>query len=698
MDLTPRLKRILIIMLEEEQVIAVKELAERIGVSKRTVQRELEYIGSSLKKYHVTFETKTGKGVWISGSEEDKKKLLDELKEGDGYDVSNREERRKRLILEILKDKGLKKLFYYASQFQVSEATISTDLEAVEGWLNEQKLTVTRKPGSGIAVNGTEKDYRRAIRTFIEENIDTKVLREVYEVQETPEELQALYKSGINQILKDDVLKRVVKCISAMENKRVMTLTENSYTGLVLHISIAISRILKNEIVEQQENWRENLAEDEDYWLAREIVERLEEEFEIEIPEMEIAYVCLHIKGAKHQSIEWNGQKTVEVERRELLELINNMINAYDRENAYALKQDNEFIQGLLAHLQPTFIRLVYDMKISNPVLDEIKKSYPDIFEQSKKAAAVLEQWIGKPVPEEEIGFLTIHFGAAQVRLEGQKENIRQVSVGIVCASGIGISRLMLSKLDKIFKERIHLEAYGKNDITPYIVSRTDFFVSSITLHLEEADILPVNPLLNEEDIGKIRQKIYHYERLPKKEEEETFFAVQLEQVNIMVMQIKTILRYVDVFKVSNDITFDELIAVIAEKMSPYGDRQVMIQEAIEERERLGSQIFAEFGFALLHTRTKGVTRPGFSVWLTKDLKAFDNPYFKGISVVLVMLLPIDDNIKVNSEILGYISSSLIEDYDFLTTITGGNKAEIQSALSNQLRRFFNQYLNNLQQ
>lgn len=698
MDLTPRLKRILIIMLEEEQVIAVKELAERIGVSKRTVQRELEYIGSSLKAYRVTFETKTGKGVWISGSEEDKKKLLAELKEGDGYDVSNREERRKRLILEILKDKGLKKLFYYASQFQVSEATISTDLEAVEGWLNEQKLTVTRKPGSGIAVNGTEKDYRRAIRTFIEENIDTKVLREVYEVQEAPEELQALYKSGINQILKDDILKRVVKCISEMENKRVMTLTENSYMGLVLHISIAISRILKNEIVEQQKNWRENLAEDEDYRLAKEIVGRLEEEFEIEIPEMEIAYVCLHIKGAKHQSIEWNGQKTVEVEKRELLELINKMINAYDRENAYAMKQDNEFIQGLLAHLQPTFIRLAYDMKISNPVLDEIKKSYPDIFEQSKKAAMVLEQWIGKPVPEEEIGFLTIHFGAAQVRLEGQKENIRQVSVGIVCASGIGISRLMLSKLDKIFKERIHLEAYGKNDITPYIVSKTDFFVSSIALHLEDADILSVNPLLNEEDISKIRQKIYHYERLPKKEEEETFFAVQLEQVNIMVMQIKTILRYVDVFKVSNDITFDELIAVIAEKMSPYGDRQVMIQEAIEERERLGSQIFAEFGFALLHTRTKGVTRPGFSVWLTKDKKAFDNPYFKGISVVLVMLLPIDDNIKVNSEILGYISSSLIEDYDFLTTITGGNKAEIQSALSNQLRRFFNQYLNNLQQ
>lgn len=214
----------------------------------------------------------------------------------------------------------------------------------------------------------------------------------------------------------------------------------------------------------------------------------------------------------------------------------------------------------------------------------------------------------------------------------------------------------------------------------------------------EEADILSVNPLLSEEDVDRIRQKIYYYERLPKKEEEETVFHVELEQVNLMVMQIKTILRYVEVYKVSNDISFEVLVEAIAEKMSPYSDRQVMIEEAIEEREKLGSQIFAEFGFALLHTRTKGVTRPGFSVWLTKDKKAFHDPYFKGINVVFVMLLPVDDNIKINSEILGFISSSLIEDYDFLMDMAEGEKGIVEQSLSKQLRKFFNQYLNKLQQ
>lgn len=697
MNLTPRMKRILIVMLQENRTLAVRELAEQVGVSKRTVQRELDGGKDCLKGYDLTFASKTGKGVWISGAEEEKKRLLSELTQEDTYDVSNREDRRRRLVLEILKDKGLKKLFYYASQFQVSEATISSDLEAVEGWLNTQHLSVIRKPGSGIEIQGSEEDYRRAIRTFIEENLDTRLLRESYDVSGTAVE-ESRYKSSFGQVLDDDVLKRVVRCISGMQNKRVLTLTESSYTGLVLHISIAISRILKDEIMEQAQPWQEQMKHDEDYALAEEIAAKLAEEFQVEIPAIETAYICLHIKGAKHQNIEWNGTKTVEMERKELLELINHMVNAYDEENAYALKQDNEFIQGLLAHLQPTFIRLVYDMKIANPVLEDIKKTYPDIYGKSRRAAAVLSEWIQKPVPEEEIGFLTIHFGAAQVRMEGKKESLRQVRVGIICASGIGISRLMLSKLDKVFKERIHMETYGKNDLTPYIISRTDFFVSSIPIQQESADILSVNPLLNQEDMENIRQKIYRYERMPAKEQEETVFAVELEQVNRMVMQIKTVLRYVQVCKVSNDITFEALVEAISEKMSPYSDRQIMIQEDIDAREKLGSQIFAEFGFALLHTRTKGVTRPGFSVWLTRDHKAFHDPYFKGISVVFVMLLPVDDNIKINSQILGYISSSLIEDYDFLLAMASGDEAETKESLSNQLRKFFNQYLNRLQQ
>lgn len=111
------------------------------------------------------------------------------------------------------------------------------------------------------------------------------------------------------------------------------------------------------------------------------------------------------------------------------------------------------------------------------------------------------------------------------------------------------------------------------------------------------------------------------------------------------------------------------------------------------KRERISSQIFAEFGFALLHTRTKGVVRPGFHVCMTRKLESFRDPYFKGIRVVFVMLVPVDGNLRINNEILGHISSTLIEDFHFLDVILKGEKEEIRDELSRCLKKYFNKYI-----
>lgn len=693
MDFTPRTKQILIIMLKEDHTMSVKSLAEKTEISKRTVQRELEYINSDLKPYGITLMSKTGVGIWLEGTPEDKQMLLAEITSGDTFDVSNKEERRKRLVLEILKDKGLKKLFYYSSKFKVSEATISADLESVEKWLNHYGLKVLRKPGSGISIEGSEESYRKAIRAFINENIDTSMLREAYENERTLEgNSEKLQQSSIGQILNEDILARVVNCIMGMNDARVMTLTENSYVGLVIHITIAVNRILKNETIQADAKWAERLEHDEEYLLAERIVEELEEEFEIEIPEIEVSYICLHIKGAKHETIQWNGEKTVEMENRELQKLVNAMIDAFDEKAAFMLKQDDEFIQGLLAHLQPTLIRIMYDMQIANPVLEEIKRDYSEVYEKCQRVSQVLKGWLGKEVPETETGFLAVHFGAAMVRLEGRKENIRRVNVGVVCSSGIGISRLMSSKLEKAFHDRVELTAYGKNDITPYIVGKTDFFVSSIALEQLDAPVIFVNPLLNEEDMEAVRRKVYEYERIPKKQEENVL-SIEMEEINILAARINAVIKYMEVLKVEENITFEGLLCAIGEHLSPYKDRGEMIQEDIRKRERIASQVFAEFGFALFHTRTKGVVRPSFTVCMTKNLEPFADPYFKGIPVVFVMLVPMDDAIKINSEILGYISTMLIENFDFMDTVLTGDQERIRAELSRELKKFFAKYI-----
>ncbi|MBO5485674.1 MAG: PRD domain-containing protein, partial [Eubacterium sp.] len=386
----------------------------------------------------------------------------------------------------------------------------------------------------------------------------------------------------------------------------------------------------------------------------------------------------------------------IDIENKEIKQLVNEMIDTFDADKAYLIKQDDEFIQGLLAHLQPTLIRLQYGMQIQNPVLEDIRSHYPEIYARCEKVAEVLQRYTGKRVPEEETGYLTVHFGAALVRLEERKEKIRKVSIGVVCSSGIGISRLMSSKLLKVFRDRVSVTAYGKNDITPFVASKVDFFVSSIPMEQMETPVLFVNPLLNAEDMQKIQQMVYKYERIPLKQKEEDVFSRQLEEINLVAAQIRTVIKYLDFFKVDNRITFEELLIAVGERMSPYSDRRDLIREDILRREQIATQVFAELGFALLHACTKGVVRPEFAVCMTRDLDAYRDPYFKGIKFVFIMLVPEDENLKVNRDIMGYISSMLIEDYEFLDIAARGNQEEIRSAVSRNLKKYFNKYLSEL--
>lgn len=688
------MKQILEVMLTSEDVISVKQLAEKVGVSKRTVQRELEYIGSSLKTYHISFESKTGVGVWLEGSAEDKASLLNEISSSEHYDVANRDERRKRLTLEILKEKGLKKLFVYSSKFKVSEATISADLEVVEKWLEKYGMKVVRKPGSGIYVDGTEKEYRRAIRAFIEENMDTKLMWEAYETPfEMTSSYEAIKKSGIGQMLEEDTMQRVVNCIVGLENPNILSLTESSYMGLVLHISIAINRILSDEMIESDAKWLKEFEEDEDYELAEDIVWALEEAFDIEIPEMEISYICLHIKGAKHEHIYWEGKKKVELDNKELKSLLNDMIYEFDPQKAYLLRRDEEFIQGILAHLQPTLIRLSYGLEIQNPILEGIQRDYSDVYKKCIRVAKVIEKWNGKSVPEAEIGFLTVHFGAALVRAEGKAEKLRPVHVAVVCSSGIGISRLMSSKLEKVFQERMIIKTFGKRDITPYEQQKFDFCITSIRLDSLEIPVIDVSPLLMDEDIDNIRKLVQKYERLPKKNHESTEFVDPMEEVQILATQINYILKNMQVHLVDKNIPFADLLEDIGEKLSPYEDQQRMIIDNLWDRERISTQVYAEFDFALLHTRTKGVHNPFFGIWMPSDLGSYKEKEFKNIKIAFVMLVPLDDNLKVNSEIMGHISGMLIEDPLFIDVVETGRTETIRNALSKQLKKFFAEYL-----
>jgi len=702
MLLTPRASQMIRILLEHEDGISDQDLAELLNLSKRTVQRELKDLELDLKAYHVTIARKYGSGIQLSGSLEDLEHLRAEVAERKQIDFTDKQERRKYLLFELLRDRDPHKLYYFSEMMGVSEATISHDLEKIEPWLAENHLTAVRKPGYGVVLNGREKDYREALQRFISDNVSEERLKSIaYEKNDAL--AQAIREStdvgNIYDLLNGDVIQRVAKILNEMDEPRLNQLADNAYIGLIVHISIAVQRILEGAVLKSDTPLIQLNDSSEDGMLAMRILRRLEQEFGIHIPEVERDYILLHIKGSKLRFSEDSElQEGYPASEEEILDLIDRMIDAFDPAEAYELKCDEPFIHGLLVHLQPTLVRLKNGMNICNPLLQEIKTEYPEIFEKCRKAAEVITEYTGVEVNEAEIGYLATHFGAARVHVSSRRTFTRKVMIGIVCASGFGVSRLMMTKLaNKLHSANVSLQAFSHGDMASEVVKNVDFFVTSIDLKNFGVDYIMVSPLITAKDLAQVECKVEEYAHVPR-QEINTNFVDQLNSMTVVSETIKGILRRYRLWQVSPDITFDQLLTSVSAHLASGPKAQEVLKADLQAREDIVTQIIPELRLILLHCRTDAVTEPCCCTVLPLAEGGFTDPGLKSVRTVLVLLMPkTSASNKLYADMLGRISAAVIDDAEFLDQLSVPDEETLRSKLSLILKSYFSEYIRTIE-
>ena len=694
MEFTPRIQQILRIMLNSRGPVNKQDIADDIGVSKRTVQREFEYLELCIKKYGLKLENHKGKGVEIKGNPETIEKLREDLGDQQYPDAADRDGRRRRLLFELLRDRTPHKLFYYSQMLGVSEATAGNDMDALYPWLEESRLGIVKRPGYGVILEGDERDYRDAMRRFIEE---TAGQSDAYSSGDITGEIfaEALLDaadSGIYSLLEGDTVRRVDKVLRGLNEPKILQLADSAYAGLVIHISIVIERLQQGAALKSVPPEMGNLEFWDDYDLAVRILEAMEKEFEISIPRGELSYVLLHIRGAKMAYTGEEQEFPADLGDDRLLPMIDRMVDVYNKDIANELKEDEEVLRGLLVHLRPVLVRLSTGLRIHNPILEDIKEEYADIFEACRRAAQVITEETGYEVNEEEVGFLAMHFGAAQERVRENKQYTRKVNIGIVCASGFGVARLMMTRLKDKLGDKAILKAYGKGEINQYVITGTDFFVSTMNLDQLPVDYLQVSPLIPPKDLYKIEYKLEDYSHI-RRDTTETPFNRRLDEAYFLIREIKSIIRRYKRMETSETIRFRELLQFMTMQVTDSLHAAAALRDGIEERERLNSQIFPELGIALLHCRSGAVREPVFISCTPRGTGNFKDPYFKGIRAALLMVMPVDDDRKMHMEVPGSISGSMVTNPFFLKTIKTGREDEIRAELARELKCFFFDYL-----
>ncbi|WP_040205723.1 BglG family transcription antiterminator [Neobacillus jeddahensis] len=704
MYISARERQILEILFKHQDEMTVKDLADQIGVSGRTIHRDLKNVEDILGEYNLTLQKKSGVGVQIIG-EPSKIRELELVLFNISHTEYTQDERQTIILCELLETNEPVKLLSLASDLNVTIATVSADLTKLEEKIQTFGLTLIRKRGYGVEIDGDESAKRRVMSSLISEYLDESEILSL-----TRENIQKRSTQQIHTIserLMGLVEKRklviVEEIVNAIVQELPFSMADSAYIGLVVHLALAVERIQKGEGININPAYLEDQKETKEYKFAGRIVAQLEQVFSITIPEAEVAYITMHLKGAKlrHDNEYLNEDTSLQVaiKTKKLIDQVGKLVDM-------DLTHNRSLFEGLVMHLKPASYRMKQKMGISNPLLDKIKRDYADLYAIVKQAAE--QVFYDVHVPDEEIGYLVMHFGAA---ILGDR-NLINFKTLVVCSSGIGTSKMLATRLQKEFPELKHIQNVSVMEFKKMNSADYQLVISTIHIPDYESDYIIVNPFLNHDEIEKIRTFINEYKIVNSSEKQ---LPVKLtgnlnrKNVTMLVEEMHTIQGYAgtiasllegfDLNKDNVPNTTEEILIHVCQRL--FEEQRIeqveAVVQAVLERKRLGGIGIPETGMALFHARSVFVTQPCFVLSvLPAPIKVLGMDDQEMDMRVMILLLSPQQASEKSLEVLSYVSSLLIESDENIAVFQSNDYDKISGLLATRLDQFFSEKLREL--
>lgn len=488
-------RKVLIIyfLLEQDNFITIKEMSVKFNVSLRTIRYDLDSLDTWLLKNDFKPLTRLPrKGVFLESNLKERKLIKDKLNSNDFYSyVLSPAERKELVLLNILKENKPVNLIDLAAKTYVSKTTIANDLDDIGMWLKDYKIKLIRKKGYGVYVEGTEENKRNAISSLLKElaSADNQI-NSNQSVEKYIDSLKEWFPNIDLYFIKNEIEK--------VQKELMIKFSYEGFVSLLSHLALAIERVsLGKDILMSKEQLHELMSKDE-FSIAKVISENISQFFNIRIPLDETGYITLHLIGAKLSYV--GDQDSYFRKNSELSLIIDKMIQSVEQDLGIVFNNQGSLKKDLYIHLMPTIHRLKYNKPLQNPLLQEIISKYKYVFDACNKAKVYLEEQFGIDVNDHEIAYISMHFGAA---IEAQRSKInKDKNILLVCASGIGTSRLLKANLLSYFRAFNIIDTVSYQDVSNYIDSHDiDLIISTIPIKNTKLPVIVVSPLLDKRDI-----------------------------------------------------------------------------------------------------------------------------------------------------------------------------------------------------
>ncbi|WP_164470843.1 BglG family transcription antiterminator [Vaginisenegalia massiliensis] len=191
----------------------------------------------------------------------------------------------------------------------------------------------------------------------------------------------------------------------------------------------------------------------------------------------------------------------------DILAIMKQIIELVSAKTGINFNDQADFKRNLYSHLVPAYYRLVFEMKLTNPLKEQILAEYSSLFYLIKKSLSPLRQALGKEISDDEVAYFTMHFGG-YVALHQPDQNQRQIVALSVCPNGVSSSVILSSELKALmpeihFKELHQLDQLNHLDPQEYdLVFSTVFFETDKPLYVTQ-------PFMNPVEKALLKEKVY---------------------------------------------------------------------------------------------------------------------------------------------------------------------------------------------
>lgn len=450
--------KLITILHQTKDTLSSAKLAEWCGISDRTVRTYIQRINQELSSFGARIEAIKGLGYYL---QVDNKLLFQSFlnQYSNQYDIRH-------ILLDPAgrRDFLLRKLLFeskveidsYLDQMYISESTLMLDVKQLKKELAQASLQIKLSKNT-LRLVGNELSVGHYIfHHFLSPSGFLKTT------------LRADLDDLLNGISLEETSMVIIKFIRQW-NLQVDDLTIH-HLALQLAIGINQAKLVQEQKKFNPIDWNSKMMEPKMKTLFDLVVEK----FKVNLSHdtLKLLGQLLHKETSHEESMSPLQEKMMKTEIELFLARLAEVTSK-------PLHQDQQLIDGLYAHIKQLRGRIAKVDNQINPLVQEIKTHYGDIFDLVSTNIHRIDCLSGVKLSENELGFITMHLIAA---IERATFAVKAQTL-LVCTTGKGSAQLLKSRLEKEFGTKLTLgETIGIYQLDQIDFSNYDLVITTVDL------------------------------------------------------------------------------------------------------------------------------------------------------------------------------------------------------------------------